>query len=91
MVNVVNSATSESRQYLYRGPDCVDSVCTDMSNRRKDAFEKMNTPKGLNHTLRISNARKHNKCFISGGDFVSTVKAKQKVKRLLSRHISSAT
>ena len=73
MLNVVNSITNESKQYLYRGQDCMDKFCSDMNNIRKEIFEKMNSPKPMKITKEQEEEfNKCKKCFICGGSFNNT-------------------
>ena len=80
MLNVVNSITNESKQYLYRGQDCMDKFCNDMNNIREEIFEKMNSPKPMIITKEQEEEfQKCKKCFICGGSFNNN-KHKKKVR-----------
>ena len=80
MLNVVNSITNESKQYLNRGQDCMDRFCDDMNSIRAEIFEKMNSPKPMIITKEQEEEfQKCKKCFICGGSFNKT-KHKKKVR-----------
>ena len=83
MMNVVNSIDETSKQYMYRGSDCMDRFCDDLNLIREEIIGMMDENKKIEMTEDDNNDFNNaTHCFICGDKFKDRFKNKTEALNL---------